>query len=86
MKQANGTTKPTWLAWAVTLAEVVLLGGFAVALSRYWLMLPIWMRSTAGWCVGLAAAIVFFRMFRFYRRRKRVVNFPKEEARPQTAS
>jgi membrane protein YdbS with pleckstrin-like domain len=86
MKQANGATKPTWLAWAVTLAEVVLLGGFAVALSRYWLMLPIWMRSTVGSCLAVAAAIVFFRMFRFYRRRKRAVNFPKEEAPPQTVS
>lgn len=86
MKQAKGATKPTWLAWAVTLAEVVLLGGFALALSRYWLMLPIKMRTTAGSCLGLAAAIVFFRMFRFYRRRKRAVSFPKEEAPQQTAS
>ena len=86
MKQANGAAKPTWLAWAVTLAEVVLLGGFALALSRYWLMLPIWMRSTAGSILGVAAAIVFFRMFRFYRRRKRVVDFPKEEASQQTVS
>lgn len=86
MKPANGATKPTWLAWAVTLSEVVLLAGFALVLSRYWLMLPIKMRTTAGSVLGLAAAIVFFRMFRYYRRRKRAVNFSKEEAPPQTAS
>jgi hypothetical protein len=86
MKQAKGATKPTWLAWAVTLAEVVLLGGFALALSRYWLMLPIKMRTTAGSCLGLAAAIVFFRMFRYYRKRKRIADVPKEEAPQQTAS
>ena len=75
-----------WLAWAVTLGEAVLLGGFALALSRYWLMLPIWMRSTAGSCLGVAAAIVLYRLFRFYRRRKRVVDFTKEETPQQTVS
>jgi hypothetical protein len=86
MKQAKGATKPMWLVWAVTLGEAALLAGFALALSRYWLMLPIWMRSTAGTCLGVAAAIVLFRLFRFYRRRKRVVDFPKGETPPQTVS
>lgn len=86
MKQANSATKPMWLAWAVTLGEALLLGAFALALSRYWLMLPIWMRSTAGTCLAVAAAIVLFRFYRFYRRRKRAVNFPKEDAPQQTVS
>ena len=43
---ANGNQqlrkKPRWLAWAVSVGELILLLGFAFALSRYWLMLPVW--------------------------------------------
>ena len=86
MKQAKGATKPMWLVWAVTLGEAVLIGGAALVLRPYWLMLPIWMRSMAGTCLAIAAAVVIFRLFRFYRRRKRVVDFAKEETPTQVVS
>jgi len=63
--------KPIWLAWSVTLGEAILLFAFAIVLSQYWLMLPVWMRSAAGFCLGLAFVTVAFRFFKFRRSKKR---------------
>jgi hypothetical protein len=68
---ANGDTqlrrKPGWLAWAVSIVEAILLLGFAFALSRYWLMLPVWMRRTAGTGLALAFLVIVYRLLRFNR-------------------
>jgi hypothetical protein len=59
--------KPRWLAWAISIGEVILLLGFAFALSRYWLMLPVWMRRTAGVFLAVAFVAVGYRLIRFIR-------------------
>jgi hypothetical protein len=64
-------TKPIWLAWSITVGEVILLLAFAIVLSQYWLMLPVWMRSSAGFCLGLAFLAVALRFFTFQRAKKR---------------
>jgi hypothetical protein len=60
--------KSGWLACSVSLGELVVLLIFTFALSRYWLMLPVWMRRTAGGFLFLAFAIVAYRLFRFFRK------------------
>jgi hypothetical protein len=62
-------SKPGWLAWSVSLGEALLLLILAFALSRYWLMLPVWMRRSAGTFLILAFSVVAFRLFRFIRKR-----------------
>jgi hypothetical protein len=61
-------SKPRWLAWAVSIGELLVLLIFAFALSRYWLMLPVWMRRTAGAFLILAFASIFYRLIRFTRK------------------
>ena len=69
--------KRQWLAWTVTIFEALLLGAFAVVLSRYWLMLPVWMRRTAGLCLTVAFLAVAYRLFRFIRRRSNSKPIPR---------
>ncbi len=64
--------KSNWIVWGVTVGELILLAAFGIVLSEYWLMLPVWMRSTAGIGLGLAIAIVVFRFFKSQRSRKRI--------------
>lgn len=60
------------LAWAITICEAILLGVFAIALADYWLMLPVWIRSSGGLIVASLAGIGIFRLVRFYRRPTRL--------------
>jgi hypothetical protein len=60
-------TKTNWIAWGITLGEGLLLLAFGIVLSQYWLMLPVWMRSSAGLSLGLAFATVGYRFFKFQR-------------------
>lgn len=64
--------RSNWIAWGITIGEGLLLLAFGIVLSEYWLMLPVWMRSTAGTGLGLAFAILAYRFFKFRRRQKRV--------------
>jgi len=64
-------TKSNWIAWGITIGEGILLLGFAIVLSQYWLMLPVWMRSSAGVGLGTAFVIVAYRFFKFQRTGKR---------------
>src|SRR5436305_12756739 len=59
--------KPRWLPWAISIGEVILLLGFAFELRRYWLMLPVWMRRTAGVFLALAFVAVGYRLIHFIR-------------------
>jgi uncharacterized membrane protein len=63
--------KRRWLAWSVSIGETVLLLVFGFVLSRYWLMLPVWMRRTAGTFLAIAFLLVFYRLFRFSRKQSR---------------
>jgi hypothetical protein len=64
--------RSNWIAWGITIGEGILLLGFGVVLGEYWLMLPVWMRSTAGVGLGMASVILAYRFFKFRRRQKRV--------------
>jgi len=61
-----------WIAWGITLGQVILLAGCGVVLGEYWLMLPVWMRNSAGAGLGLALVVVGVRFFKFQRSQKRV--------------
>src|ERR1041385_3035428 len=56
------------LAWAITVGEAILIGIAAVALMDYWLMLPVWMRTTAAGVIALLAGAGLYRLIRFCRR------------------
>jgi hypothetical protein len=58
-------TRTNWIAWGITFGEGLLLLVCAIVLSQYWLMLRVWMRSTAGVCLGLAFLVVGYRFFKF---------------------
>ncbi len=60
------------LVWAITIGEAILLAAFVLALMDYWLMLPIWMRTTGAIGLSLLAAIGLYRLVRFYRRPTRL--------------
>ena len=66
--------RSNWIAWGITIGEGILLLGFGVVLSEYWLMLPVWMRSTAGFGLGTAFAILAYRFFKFRRRQNRLAS------------
>lgn len=52
------------------MGQVILLLACALVLSRYWMMLLVWMRWVAGTGLGLALAIVLYRLFKFHRAQK----------------
>jgi hypothetical protein len=56
------------LAWAITIGEALLLGVLAAALLDYWLMLPIWLRTTGASFIAAMALFGIWRLLRFYRR------------------
>lgn len=56
------------LAWAITAGEAMLLCVLAVALADYWLMLPVWMRSTGAGVIALLFLVGLARLIRFFRR------------------
>jgi hypothetical protein len=68
-----------WIAWAVTIGEMALLMAFGFVLSQYWLMLPVWMRSTAGFGLGFAMVVVAYRFFKFRRSKKAASSFKEIE-------
>jgi hypothetical protein len=53
-----------WIALTITIGEVAVLSYFAFVLSQYWLMLPVWMRTTAALGLGLAFALVGYRFWK----------------------
>ena len=57
------------LAWAITLGEILLLGGAAFPLSKYWLMLPAPIRLGSAAILLALTLLVIFRIFRFHWRR-----------------
>jgi hypothetical protein len=59
--------RSNWIAWGITIGEGILLLGFGIVLSEYWLMLPVWMRSSAGFGLGIGFLIVVYRFFKFRR-------------------
>jgi hypothetical protein len=73
-----------WIAWGITCGQIILLLGCGVVLSEYWLMLPVWMRNSAGAGLGLAFAIVGFRFFKFQRKQKRLALKKIEPEREST--
>jgi hypothetical protein len=76
--------KSVRLAWAITAGEAVLLGAVVVALADYWLMLPVWMRSTGAAVLALITLVGIARMVRFLRRPTRLkeVALDAESATP----
>src|SRR3954462_3138761 len=77
--------KSNWIAWGVTLGEGILLLGAGVVLGAYWLMLPVWMRSCAGFGLGLAFVAVGFRFYRFQRKQRRAVETPVQAPRDEVS-
>lgn len=67
-------TKDTSLrvAWAITIGEAILLAVVGLALVDYWLMLPVWMRSTGALGLAGLATLGVIRLVRFYRRPTRL--------------
>jgi hypothetical protein len=55
------------MVWAITLGEALLLGVCAVVLSKYWMMLPVWMRTLAVLGLIGVAAVGIFRIVRHFR-------------------
>lgn len=74
-----------WIAWGITLGEGILLLAAGVVLSAYWLMLPVWMRSCAGFGLGLGVAMVVLRFYRFRRKQRRRIETPVEGARDEVS-
>jgi hypothetical protein len=67
---AKNGRRSLWVAWAVSAAELALIAGAGLGFSRYWLMLPIWMRWSGASALGLATLVVLLRLRKFYRSRK----------------
>src|SRR2546423_13255511 len=61
--QQRRASRPGWLVWSVSIGEALLLLIVAFALSRYWLMLPVWMRRTAVMTFFLVLRSIMFILF-----------------------
>jgi len=62
--------KSARLVWAITAGEALLLAVCAFILSRYWMMLPIWMRGVGVAGLVFLGALAVLRMVIFYWKRK----------------
>src|SRR5262245_31060104 len=71
-KACRARDKSVRLAWAITIAEALLLAVAALALADYWLMLPLRIRIPGVAGLGLVALFGIWRLVRFYRRRSKL--------------
>jgi hypothetical protein len=60
--------KAASLAWAITAGEAILVGLMAVALVKYWLMLPVLVRLGAAVLLSVLALAGIYRLVKFHRR------------------
>jgi protein-S-isoprenylcysteine O-methyltransferase Ste14 len=67
---AKNGRRSLWVAWAVSVGELALIVGAGLLFSRYWLMLPVWMRWCGASILVLAILVVLVRLRQFHRSRK----------------